>query len=59
MPRDSPGFSLGKKEDKLGIRASSTANLIFEDVLVPKENLLGAPGQVRACVHGRGSSGRQ
>lgn len=45
VPRDSPGFSLGKKEDKLGIRASSTANLIFEDVLVPKENLLGAPGQ--------------
>ncbi|ETE64331.1 Short-chain specific acyl-CoA dehydrogenase, mitochondrial, partial [Ophiophagus hannah] len=36
-----PGLSLGKKEDKLGIRASSTANLIFEDCRIPKENLLG------------------
>ena len=44
MPRDAPGFSVGKKEDKLGIRASSTANLIFEDVKVPKANLLGSPG---------------
>lgn len=36
-----PGLSLGKKEDKLGIRASPTCNLILEDVRVPKENLLG------------------
>jgi len=34
VPRDTPGFSVGKKEDKLGIRASSTGNLIFEDVKV-------------------------
>ncbi|XP_018412882.1 PREDICTED: short-chain specific acyl-CoA dehydrogenase, mitochondrial [Nanorana parkeri] len=40
----SPGLSLGKKEDKLGIRASSTANLIFEDCRIPRENLLGQPG---------------
>ncbi|XP_068094784.1 short-chain specific acyl-CoA dehydrogenase, mitochondrial [Hyperolius riggenbachi] len=39
-----PGLSLGKKEDKLGIRASSTANLIFEDCRIPRENLLGEPG---------------
>jgi butyryl-CoA dehydrogenase len=39
-----PGLTLGKKEDKLGIRASSTANLIFEDCRIPKENLLGEPG---------------
>jgi len=45
VPTDSPGFSLGKKEDKLGIRASSTANLIMEDVRVPKANLLGKPGE--------------
>lgn len=45
VPRDTPGFSVGKKEDKLGIRASSTANLIFEDVRIPKENLLGKPGE--------------
>lgn len=39
-----PGLSLGKKEDKLGIRASSTGNLIFEDCRIPKDNLLGEPG---------------
>lgn len=35
---------MGKKEDKLGIRASSTANLIFEDCRIPKDNLLGELG---------------
>lgn len=35
---------MGKKEDKLGIRASSTSNLIFEDCSIPEENLLGEPG---------------
>ncbi|XP_058822277.1 short-chain specific acyl-CoA dehydrogenase, mitochondrial isoform X2 [Topomyia yanbarensis] len=44
VPRNSKGFSLGKKEDKLGIRGSSTAQLIFEDCEIPKENLLGEPG---------------
>lgn len=44
VPRESPGLSLGKKEDKLGIRASSTSNVIFEDCRIPKENLLGEPG---------------
>jgi len=39
------GFSLGKKEDKLGIRASSTSNLIYDNVKIPKEYLLGEPGQ--------------
>lgn len=43
--KDTPGFSLGAKEDKLGIRASSTSNLIMEDVVVPASNLLGKPGQ--------------
>lgn len=42
MPTD--GLSLGKKEDKLGIRASSTCNLIFEDARVPAKNLLGEVG---------------
>lgn len=45
VPRDTPGFSLGKKEDKLGIRGSSTANLIFEDCKIPHENLLGKTGE--------------
>lgn len=40
-----PGFSVGKKEDKLGIRASSTCELIFEDLRVPKENVLGEAGK--------------
>ncbi|KAJ53312.1 butyryl-CoA dehydrogenase [Clostridium tetanomorphum] len=39
------GFSIGKVEDKLGIRASSTTELIFEDVKVPKENLIGKEGK--------------
>ncbi len=40
-----PGFTVGKKEDKLGIRASSTCELILEDCRVPKENLLGEAGK--------------
>jgi butyryl-CoA dehydrogenase/short/branched chain acyl-CoA dehydrogenase len=40
-----PGFTIGKKEDKLGIRASSTCELIFEGCRVPKENTLGEPGK--------------
>ncbi|KAM5200045.1 short-chain specific acyl-CoA dehydrogenase, mitochondrial isoform 2-T2 [Hipposideros larvatus] len=44
VPMPTPGLTLGKKEDKLGIRASSTANLIFEDCRIPKDNLLGEPG---------------
>ncbi|XP_041348458.1 short-chain specific acyl-CoA dehydrogenase, mitochondrial-like [Gigantopelta aegis] len=44
VPKPTPGLSLGKKEDKLGIRASSTCNLIFEDCRIPKENILGEPG---------------
>ncbi|WP_078543392.1 acyl-CoA dehydrogenase [Litchfieldia alkalitelluris] len=40
-----PGFSVGKKEKKLGIRSSPTTEIIFEDCRVPKENLLGEEGQ--------------
>jgi len=40
-----PGFSVGKKENKLGIRASSTVELILEDCQVPKENVLGEVGK--------------
>ena len=45
MEREFPGFTVGKKEDKLGIRASSTCELILEDCVVPKENVLGEPGK--------------
>jgi len=40
VEKDTPGFSFGKKENKLGIRASVTRELIFQDVKVPRENLL-------------------
>jgi butyryl-CoA dehydrogenase len=45
VPTDSPGFSLGAKEDKLGIRASSTANLIMDNVRLPGSALLGQQGE--------------
>jgi butyryl-CoA dehydrogenase len=45
VEKEFPGFSVGKIEEKLGIRASSTAELIFEDCVVPRENLLGAEGK--------------
>src|SRR5689334_6720240 len=45
VERDFPGFTLGKKEDKLGIRASSTCELILEDCRVPKDNVLGDVGK--------------
>ena len=45
VERSFPGFSVGKKENKLGIRASSTCELILEAVPVPKENVLGEPGK--------------
>jgi len=41
VPRNTPGLTVGKKEDKLGIRASSTHQVIFEDCEVPAENLIG------------------
>lgn len=40
-----PGFSIGKIEEKMGIRGSMTAELVFEDCVVPKENLLGKEGE--------------
>jgi len=45
IERDFPGFRVGKKEDKTGIRASSTCELILEECQVPKENVLGEPGK--------------
>lgn len=45
LEKGMPGFSIGKVEDKMGIRASSTTELIFEDVKVPKENLVGKEGR--------------
>ncbi len=44
VEKGTPGFSFGKKEDKMGIRASITSELIFNDCKIPKENLLGKEG---------------
>lgn len=44
VPKPIAGLELGKKEDKLGIRGSSTVLLMFEDCAIPKENILGEPG---------------
>ncbi|QFK73018.1 acyl-CoA dehydrogenase [Pradoshia sp. D12] len=45
VEKDFPGFSVGKKEKKLGIRSSPTTEIIFEECKVPKENLLGTEGE--------------
>lgn len=45
VPADTPGVTVGKKEDMMGQRASNTAEITFEDVVVPRENLLGREGE--------------
>ena len=45
VERDMPGFSISKPENKMGLRASSTCELIFDNVRIPKENLLGQEGK--------------
>jgi alkylation response protein AidB-like acyl-CoA dehydrogenase len=44
VEKDTPGFSFGKKEKKMGIRSSATRELVFKNCLVPEDNLLGRPG---------------
>ena len=45
VEKDTPGFTVGRKEDKLGIRASSTCELLFDNCEIPEESLLGEPGK--------------
>jgi acyl-CoA dehydrogenase len=45
VERDTPGFAIGHKEDKMGIRASSTCELLFDDCRVPASNIIGEPGK--------------
>jgi alkylation response protein AidB-like acyl-CoA dehydrogenase len=58
VERSAKGFSVGKKEDKLGIRASSTTELILEDVFVPVADVLGAVGQGYKIAIGALNEGR-
>jgi len=52
VERETPGFSLGKHEDLMGIRATANCELIFEDAKIPKENLLGEEGAgFKICMH--------
>ncbi|MFH1242779.1 MAG: acyl-CoA dehydrogenase family protein [Pseudomonadota bacterium] len=45
VTKDMPGFSVGKKEEKLGVRASSTAGIVLEDLHAPADHLIGIPGE--------------
>jgi alkylation response protein AidB-like acyl-CoA dehydrogenase len=45
VERGTPGFQAGKKENKLGMRASETAEMVFDDCRIPEENLIGAEGE--------------
>lgn len=45
VDKDTPGFKVGKKEEKMGLNGSATCELIFEDAIVPAENILGEEGQ--------------
>ena len=52
VERDTPGFSFGKHEDLMGIRATANCELIFEDCKIPKENLLGIEGEgFKICMN--------
>jgi short-chain 2-methylacyl-CoA dehydrogenase len=51
VERDTPGLRVGKKEDKIGIRASSTCEVLFDDVKVPADNILGNFGEGYKARH--------
>jgi butyryl-CoA dehydrogenase len=58
VEKGTPGFTVGKLEHKLGIRASSTAELIFENCVIPEENLLGEAGKGLSVALGTLDGGR-
>jgi butyryl-CoA dehydrogenase len=58
VDRDAPGFSVGKPENKMGIRGSSTCELIFEDCIIPKDALLGPKGKGFQIAMGTLDGGR-
>jgi acyl-CoA dehydrogenase len=58
VPKDAPGFAMGTKEDKLGIRASQTTSLILQDVRIPLDHLLGGIDKLEAKLE-RARSGQR
>jgi butyryl-CoA dehydrogenase len=58
VEKGTPGFSIGKKELKMGIRGSATTELVFENCLIPKENLLWAEGKGFGVAMGTLDGGR-
>jgi butyryl-CoA dehydrogenase len=58
VPRETPGFRVGSHERKMGIRDSSSAELVFEDAMVPESNRLGAEGEGLKVALGSLASGR-
>lgn len=58
VEKDFPGFSVGKHEKKMGIRGSATCDLVFQDCIVPKENLLGQEGKGFRIAMGTLDGGR-
>lgn len=50
IEKGTPGFSIGSKADKMGFRGSATTELVFEDAIIPKENLLGGAGGFRTVM---------
>jgi alkylation response protein AidB-like acyl-CoA dehydrogenase len=58
IERDTPGFTIGKREDKLGLRASSTVALHLDDCAVPRAHVLGEPGQGYKIAIGTLNEGR-
>jgi alkylation response protein AidB-like acyl-CoA dehydrogenase len=58
VEKGTPGFKIGTKEEKLGLRASNTVELVFEDCEIPAKNLLGNPGEGFKVAMGALDSGR-
>lgn len=57
VPTGTPGYTVARKEDKLGVRASDTCQIVFDDMEVPADCMLGAPGQgYKIALHGLAAS---
>ena len=50
VPKDTPGFSVGKKENKMGIRPSNTTELVLQDVVIPESYRVGREGEASVLL---------